>query len=342
MKSASQFQLQQSNSFNVASITPSLYQPASYADLDDLDMVINQPFYVLGEGSNTLFVEDETPVIIRPAFKGIDVKEASDSYRVKVGAAENWHQLVLRCVEQGIYGLENLALIPGSVGAAPVQNIGAYGVEFADYCQEVEWFEFSSKSVKTLSRQDCQFGYRDSVFKGTLYNQGLIISVTLTFPKNWRAKLSYHGLDVLPEDVSAMDVMKQVIAIRESKLPDPKTLPNAGSFFKNPVVSAKQYRLLAQEYPDMPCYPQADQSIKLAAGWLIEQTGLKGFMLNGAAVHDKQALVLVNKACTSGKAISSLAKHVQTCVLGKFGIKLQPEVRLIAAKGEVELDEFEQ
>ncbi|WDE11542.1 UDP-N-acetylmuramate dehydrogenase [Thalassomonas haliotis] len=342
MKSASQFQLKQSNSFNVASITPCFYQPASYSDLRDLSSVIDRPFYILGEGSNTLFVESEAPVIIRPGFKGITIKETNDSYHVRVGAAENWHQLVIYCIEQGIYGLENLALIPGSVGAAPVQNIGAYGVEFADYCREVEWFEFSSQSVKKLSREECQFGYRDSVFKGALYNRGLIISVSLVFPKNWRAKLSYHGLDSLPAGASAVDVMKQVIAIRASKLPDPQVLPNAGSFFKNPIVSAEQYLSLKQDYQDMPFYPQADNSIKLAAGWLIERAGLKGFCQNGVEVHHRQALVLVNKACASGKDISVLAKHVQTCVLEKFGIKLQPEVRFIAARGEVELDEFEQ
>ncbi|WDE05687.1 UDP-N-acetylmuramate dehydrogenase [Thalassomonas viridans] len=342
MKSASQFQLKQSNSFNVASITPFIYQPASYSDLHELAGVVNQPFYILGEGSNTLFVEDEAPVIIRPDFKGIDIEETGEAYLVRVGAAENWHQLVTFCIEQGIYGLENLALIPGSVGAAPIQNIGAYGVEFADYCHEVEWFEFNSQSVKKLSRAECKFGYRDSIFKRELYNQGLIISVSFMFPKAWQAKLSYHGLDSLPEKVSAMEVMEQVIAIRESKLPDPDVLPNAGSFFKNPVIAEDQYQILKQKYPDMPFYPQDNKSVKLAAGWLIEHAGLKGFCRNGAGVHDKQALVLVNKLAASGKDISALAKYVQTRVLEKFGIELLPEVRIIAAKGEVELEGVEQ
>ena len=342
MKSASQFQLKHSNSFNVASIAPSLYQPASYSDLRDLAGIIDQPFYILGEGSNTLFVEEETPVIIRPGFKGVEIEELAESFVVKVGAAENWHQLVIYCIEQGIYGLENLALIPGSVGAAPVQNIGAYGVEFADYCQEIEWFEFSSLSVKKLSREECEFGYRDSIFKKALYNQGLIISVTMAFPKSWQPRLSYHGLDTLSADVSASEVMQKVISIRQSKLPDPAVLPNAGSFFKNPVVPASQYDLLKQEYPDMPVYPQSDSKVKLAAGWLIEQAGLKGYCQNGAGVHDQQALVLVNKHEASGKDISALAKHVRSCVQEKFAISLQPEVRIIAAGGEVALDGVKQ
>lgn len=334
MHSDLNYSLQSSNSFNIKASCSHIYCPSTLAELRQLPELTTEHFYILGEGSNTLFVETQAPVIIQPKFNGIDIVEQDDCYIVTVGAAENWHDLVCFCLEQGIYGLENLALIPGSVGAAPVQNIGAYGVEFADYCLAVQWYEFASKTLHSLTNQDCGFAYRDSVFKQERYNQGLITQVTFKFPKSWQANLSYAGLDALATQSTAKQVMTKVIALRSSKLPDPKKLPNAGSFFKNPVVSEAYFTQIQQQHPHMPHYPQENGQVKLAAGWLIDQAGLKGFRYQNVGVHQQQALVLVNYGSDFGRDIISLAKYVQRKVAEKFSVVLIPEVRMIAEQGE--------
>ena len=334
MHSNLNYSLQSSNSFNIKASCSHIYFPSTVAELQQLPELTAEHFYILGEGSNTLFVEPQAPIIIQPKFTGINILEQDDHFIVTVGAAENWHELVCFCLEQGVYGLENLALIPGSVGAAPVQNIGAYGVEFADYCQEVQWYEFASKTMHSLTNQACDFSYRDSIFKQERYNKGLITQVTFKFPKVWQANLSYAGLDALTKDSTAKQVMAKVIALRSSKLPDPKELPNAGSFFKNPVVSAADFVQLQQQYPNMPHYPQPNSQVKLAAGWLIDQAGLKGFRHHHVGVHQQQALVLVNYGSELGGDIVSLAKYIQRKVADKFSISLIPEVRMITEQGE--------
>jgi len=334
MHSNLDYSLQSSNSFNIKAHSSRIYFPSSLAELQQLPDLSAENFYILGEGSNTLFVEPKAPIIIQPKFSGIDIIEQDDHFVVTVGAAENWHELVVYCLEQGIYGLENLALIPGCVGAAPVQNIGAYGVDFADYCLEVSWFEFTSKTIKVLNNEACLFAYRDSIFKQSLYNLGLITQVTFRFPKQWQANLKYSGLDVLAKDSSAQEVMAQVIKLRSSKLPDPKELPNAGSFFKNPIVSAANFAKLKKQYPNIPHYPQENGDCKLAAGWLIEQSGLKGFRYQGVGVHQYQALVLVNYESDLGGDIISLAKYIQQKVADKFSVLITPEVRMITEQGE--------
>jgi UDP-N-acetylmuramate dehydrogenase len=339
MKSHPHFSLKKYNSFAVAATTPAIYYPKNEEDLQSLSDIIENNFYVLGEGSNTLFVEDKTPIMIKPEFLGIKVEESNDYYDVNAACGENWHTLVCFCIEQGINGLENLALIPGSVGAAPVQNIGAYGVEVADFIENVTWFDFEKNRSVLLNKEQCEFDYRASIFKKSLKNKGIITHVTLRLPKDWQAKLSYQGLHFLPKNSKAIDIMYAVIAIRNSKLPDPKLIPNAGSFFKNPIVSAEQFSLLNGTYPEIPHYPQEDGSIKLAAGWLIEISGLKGYQMNGGAVHDKQALVLTNPNSASGASIKNLAAFVQQKVSSRFAISLQPEVRMIAEHGEIRLGE---
>jgi UDP-N-acetylmuramate dehydrogenase len=334
MEFSHQFSLQNYNSFNIKAITPTIYFPKTVADLEQLPDCSNSSFYILGEGSNTLFVDQHSPVIIKPDFKGITITQTLDSYIVSVGAAENWHDLVCLCIEQGIYGLENLALIPGSVGAAPVQNIGAYGLELSTFCTQVKWFEFSSKEIKVLNNTDCEFSYRDSIFKQGLYNRGVIMEVVFNFPKAWQPNLSYAGLNDLGETPSAKEVMDRVISLRQVKLPDPRKLPNAGSFFKNPIVNEQTLKSLKSRYPKIPFYPQNHGLVKLAAGWLIEQAGLKGYCQNGVGVHENQALVLVNYASEQGKDIIALAKYVQQQVLIKFNISISPEVRMITANGE--------
>ena len=339
MKLSQQFLLQNCNSFNVAAITPTIYFPESYSDLKSLPDLCNDPFYILGDGSNTLFVDQQAPIIIKPSFEGVTFLETPDSYIVKAGAAENWHDLVCLCIEKGIYGLENLALIPGSVGAAPVQNIGAYGLEIADFCIEVSWFEFSSKQIKTLNNKQCNFSYRESIFKQELYNKGIITEVVFELPKAWKANLSYAGISELGKDCSAKQVMERVISLRQNKLPDPAVLPNAGSFFKNPIISESQLEDLQGKYPDIPHYRQANCLVKLAAGWLIEKAGLKEFSDQGVGVHDKQALVIVNYSSINGKDIVVLAKYIQKKVLSQFEIDISPEVRMVTAKGEKDFDE---
>lgn len=334
MHSNINYPLQSSNSFNIKASCSRIYFPSSLAELQQLPDLSAENFYILGEGSNTLFAESKAPIIIQPKFTGIDITEENDHFIVTVGAAENWHNLVVFCLEKGIYGLENLALIPGCVGAAPVQNIGAYGVDFSDYCQDVHWFEFTSNTIKVLNKTDCLFAYRDSIFKQALYNKGLITQVTFNFPKQWQASLSYAGLDALAKDSDAQSVMDKVIALRNSKLPDPKKLPNAGSFFKNPVVSASMFTELKKHYPNIPNYPQQNGDVKLAAGWLIDQAGLKGFRYAGVGVHQQQALVLVNYDSESGTDLISLAKFIQRKIADKFSVSLNPEVRMITSQGE--------
>lgn len=334
MQFSQQLSLQNHNSFNVEAICPNIYFPSCLSDLQQLTHVVNSPFYILGEGSNTLFVEQQTPTIIKANFLGISVVESEQYFEVSVGAAENWHNLVNHCIDKGINGLENLALIPGSVGAAPVQNIGAYGVEFADFCQQVEYFDLVSAQMVCLTKEQCEFSYRDSIFKSSLHNQAIITKITLKFEKNWQAKLSYQGLDHLPLTITGKEVMEQVIKLRQQKLPDPTILPNAGSFFKNPVVTDAVFSRIKSLYPTLPSYPQGKGLVKLAAGWLIEQTGLKGYRENGVGVHEHQALVLVNYESKKGQDIVALAKYVQQQVLAKFDILLSPEVRLVSEQRE--------
>ncbi|WP_241242139.1 UDP-N-acetylmuramate dehydrogenase [Thalassotalea sp. G2M2-11] len=326
-------QLTQYNSFAIAAYCPHYYAPSSIEQLNDIFPLPDQSFYILGEGSNTLFVESTTPTIIQPNFTGISVKEAAHQVELTVKSGENWHQLVEFCLARGYHGIENLALIPGSVGAAPVQNIGAYGVELADVVKSVQWYEFAKQKLHTLSKAQCQFAYRDSIFKHQYYGKGLIVSVTLTLSKQWGPNLSYQGLEALGLQATAEQVFNQVVQLRQAKLPDPKILPNAGSFFKNPIVELDVFHKLQQVYPNMPSYPQEDNQVKLAAGWLIEQSGLKGYRQGEAGVHKQQALVLVNHGQATGKDIYQLAQYVQQQVAQKFDIWLEPEVRLLDDKG---------
>ncbi|MFD2167266.1 UDP-N-acetylmuramate dehydrogenase [Thalassotalea euphylliae] len=332
----SQFSTLELNSFAIEAKADDIITLNSVEELHALD-TLPEHFYILGEGSNTLFVDSEAPTLIRPLLKGIKVSVHDDCYVLDVGAGENWHSLVKYTVEQGMAGLENLALIPGSVGAAPVQNIGAYGVELSQYCLSVEWFDFVEKKVKVLPNKDCKFAYRNSVFKNELKNKGVITGVTLSLPKAWQPCLKYRGLDHLSSGASAREVMEQVIEVRNSKLPNPKTLPNAGSFFKNPIISSEVYRELQVNFPDIVSYPQSDGKVKLAAGWLIEHAGLKGYKQGGVGVHDKQALVLVNFDSQRGADIAELARLVIKTVQQKFNVTLEPEVRLIGAHGETTL-----
>jgi UDP-N-acetylmuramate dehydrogenase len=302
--------------------------------LTELD--IKPPFCLLGEGSNTIFIENFSGDVLLMKIKGVVIEERNSDHLVHCAAGENWHDLVIGLLERGIAGLENLVLIPGTVGAAPVQNIGAYGVEVKQFIDYVEGVDLRTRQIVRLANQQCHFGYRDSIFKHELKDNFVITQVGFALPKQWRPVLSYGPLTHLDAaTVTANEVAKAVIAVRQSKLPDPAIIPNAGSFFKNPIVNRAVATQLAVDYPTMPIYPVDDNNVKLAAGWLMEQAGLKGYQQHGIGTYDQQALVLVNHGATSSAALLFMIKHIQTSVLVKFNVHLDHEVRLIGQNGEI-------
>ncbi|MBS0971690.1 UDP-N-acetylmuramate dehydrogenase [Chimaeribacter arupi] len=297
---------------------------------------IQQDILLMGEGSNMLFLEDFDGTIILNRIKGISCSETSTHWLLEVGAGENWHQLVCHTLEQGIKGLENLALIPGCVGSAPIQNIGAYGIELKNVCNYVDIINLHTGEMTRLNREECLFGYRESIFKHQYREGYAITAVGFILPKAWQPTLSYGDLRNLnASTATAQDVFEAVCHMRRSKLPDPEVTGNAGSFFKNPIVSQAILEKIQQEFPEVPAYPQANGETKLAAGWLIDKCGLKGHAQGQAAVHAQQALVLINRGQASGDEIRALAKYVRETVAARFDIWLEPEVRFIAAHGEV-------
>lgn len=320
---------------------------ASVADLIDLYLVYNQykseiPTYplVIGGGSNVLFVEQYIGPVILNDIKGVILCERADAWHLHVGSGESWHDFVTYTIREGMYGLENLALIPGTVGAAPIQNIGAYGVELKEFCEYVEVLDTEALILTRYTREECQFGYRDSIFKRAASKKLIITGVGFCLPKNWRPVLTYGELSKLePRKVTAEQIYDLVIKTRKEKLPDPSVVGNAGSFFKNPIVPKAVLVSLLEKHPNLPHYPinEANQEgfVKLAAGWLIDQCGLKGTEFQGAQVHENQALVLINAGNATGKDVAYLAKKIQNSVKERFNIKLEPEVRFIGRNGEV-------
>lgn len=335
------------NTFSIEAHTHTLFRFTELQQLPELLSLVkkvraeNRPILILGAGSNILFCEDFCGLVIKVELSGLDIIESDDSYLLQVAAGENWHKLVTDCIDKGIGGLENLALIPGVVGAAPVQNIGAYGSEFKDFCESVEYVDLNTGEFRALSAAACRFAYRDSIFKNKEMQNALITKVTLKLPKQWQAHSRYGLLKKLDatENVTAKNIYQSVCKIRSEKLPDPELLGNAGSFFKNPVVNKQQANDLLHLYPDMPNYPQTDGNVKLAAGWLIDQADLKGKKVGGAAVHKEQALVLVNKNNATAADIVELAELVRVTVKDKFKVSLEHEVRFIGNKGETDLQQ---
>lgn len=286
--------------------------------------VENTPVYVLGEGSNVLLAGDVDGLVVQSAMKSVQLIDENEEYVwVAVDAGMNWHQWVLESIEYG-HGLENLALIPGSVGAAPIQNIGAYGVEVRECLEQVEGIEISTGKTKILKEKDCRFSYRDSIFKHDLKNNFIITRVVFRLNKQFTPNLTYGPLQSLA-GLSANALIAAVCAIRRSKLPDPTTIPNAGSFFKNPVVSNDKASDLKLSYPMLPQYTQADGQVKLAAGWLIEQAGWKGKWLGNVRMHDQQALVLTTNGKASFEELMQLKHAVVTSVQQQFGVTLEAE-----------------
>lgn len=297
---------------------------------------LQKPVLILGEGSNVLFLDDFAGTVIVNRIAGIEVIEEDDAWYLHVGAGENWHRLVEYTLQQSMPGLENLALIPGCVGSSPIQNIGAYGVELKMVCSYVECVDLRSGESRRLDNAQCQFGYRDSIFKHDYQDNYAITAVGLRLPKIWQPVLTYGDLTRFdPATVTPQEVFDAVCHMRMTKLPDPRIHGNAGSFFKNPVIAAPQAAELLAAFPRMPHYPQADGATKLAAGWLIDQCELKGYQVGGAAVHRQQALVLINEAQASSQDIVHLAHYIRQRVGEKFNVWLEPEVRFIGPKGEV-------
>lgn len=293
------------------------------------------PRMILGGGSNVLFTQDVHALVLKNGITGIElVKEDEQFVYVKVGAGVNWHSFVLHCVQQGWAGIENLSLIPGNAGASPMQNIGAYGVEIKDVFEELEAYHLNDKTVVNFSASDCAFGYRESVFKRTYKGQFVILTVTYRLRKNPIFQTSYGAVNEELEkmgvkELSIAAISQAVINIRSSKLPDPKQIGNAGSFFKNPSISKEQCDQLKNEFAQLVAYSNADGSMKLAAGWLIEQCGWKGYRKGDAGCHAKQALVLVNYGAATGKEIYDLSEEILQSVKVKFGVELEREVNII-------------
>ncbi|MGK2959591.1 MAG: UDP-N-acetylmuramate dehydrogenase [Candidatus Malihini olakiniferum] len=300
----------------------------------------SRPVLMLGEGSNILFLADFTGTVIVNRIKKIEITKDDSGWHLHIGAGVNWHHLVEDTLKEGVPGLENLALIPGCVGSASIQNIGAYGAEFKQFCAYVDILDLTLNQVIRLSAEQCQFDYRESIFKHK-YRWGFaIIAVGLYLTKSWMPVLGYGDLAQLdPATVTPDAIFTTVCVMRRKKLPDPALMGNAGSFFKNPVVSAEQAQKILVCYPDAPYYPQIDGKVKFAAGWLIDQCHLKGYCIGGAAVHQHQALVLVNvNEATSGDIVA-LARYVRNKVAETFSLWLEPEVRFIASTGEVSATE---
>ncbi len=291
---------------------------------------------IFGGGSNMLIVKDIEALVIRLGIKGIHVVEENEEVAIiKAMAGENWHSLVLWTLEQGYGGLENLSLIPGNTGTAPIQNIGAYGVELKDVFECCQAMNTDTQEIRTFNKEECRFGYRDSFFKNEGKGKYIVISVTLKLSKkNHRLQTTYGAIEaqLLKNGIdkpSVKDISDAVISIRKSKLPDPKELGNSGSFFKNPVLNKKEFDIFINNHPEAPYYKVTENEFKIPAGWLIEQCGFKGKRLDDAGVHKNQALVLVNYGNATGSEIMDLAHSIQKSVFEKFQIVITPEVNII-------------
>lgn len=290
---------------------------------------------VLGGGSNVLLTGDFNGLVVKNNIPGIRKTAEDDQHvYVTVGAGENWHETVMHCIDKGWGGLENLALIPGNTGASPMQNIGAYGVEIKDHFYQLEAWDIEDKKAVIFTAAECEFGYRESVFKGRLKNRFVITSVSFRLDKKPAFHISYGAIREELEKQGAQElsiraIANAVISIRRSKLPDPAIIGNAGSFFKNPEIPMEQYDQLKAAYPDIVGYPLPGDMVKLAAGWLIEKAGWKGYREGDAGCHAKQALVLVNYGNAKGNEILHLADKISDSVREKFGVHLQKEVNIV-------------
>ncbi|HKL35420.1 MAG TPA: UDP-N-acetylmuramate dehydrogenase [Salegentibacter sp.] len=337
MQVAENFSLKAYNTFGVDVMARKFISVHNTEELRDvLQQAYASEIFILGGGSNMLLTKDIDKTVVHIGLKGIElISESRDEVILKVGAGENWHQFVLYCIERGYGGLENLSLIPGNVGTAPVQNIGAYGVELKDTFESCEAMRIQTLEVDTFTGTQCEFGYRNSVFKNKLKGEYIITSVNFRLSKNNHKLSTSYG--AIQEELdkhniktpTIKNVSDAVISIRQQKLPDPRELGNSGSFFKNPVIEETEFKKLQKQFSEIPFYTLDENKIKIPAGWLIDQAGLKGFRKGDAAVHKNQALVLVNYGDATGQEILALSKEIQDKIYKKYGIRLEPEVNVI-------------
>jgi UDP-N-acetylmuramate dehydrogenase len=322
------------NTFALPAVAQTLVRIASDADVRrvvDHPELGRAPKFILGGGSNIILTRDMPAVVLKVEVAGMRlVEERADAWIVEAGAGESWHDLVDWTLAQGLPGLENMALIPGTVGAAPVQNIGAYGLELKDRFESLDAVDLVTGRSVTLGPGICAFGYRDSVFKHSLAGRTLITRVRFRLPRPWQPVLGYLDLERKMREAgvpnpSPRQIFDWVCEIRRAKLPDPAVIGNAGSFFKNPVVTPEQCRDIIGRDPEIVHYPMPDGTVKLAAGWMIDACGWKGKSVGQAAVYDRQALVLVNRGGAIGSEVMTLARAIQESVYGRFGIRLEPE-----------------
>lgn len=326
------------NTLALPAIARHLVPYENIAQLTELSALAtdHEHVFVLGGGSNVVLMPNIQSLIIHVHSRGMDVLQDDTGGRlIDVAAGESWHTWVAWCMQRGWGGLENLALIPGTVGAAPVQNIGAYGVELAQHLHSVQAWDIEARKMERLSRQDCGFGYRDSIFKHTQPGRWLITSVRFLLSHQWTPVLDYPDLqhhDALlalqsQRQLQPADIFRAVCNIRRSKLPNPAQLPNAGSFFKNPIVSADAARRLLRRYPDLATFPAGEDRVKLAAAWLIDRAGWKGVVRGEVGIHDRQALVLFNRGQARAGELLALARKVAASVRERFGVELEMEPR---------------
>lgn len=329
------FSLKEYNTFGIEAAAKEFISVTSEKELKEV-LRNNKDVFVLGGGSNMLLTQDINKLVVHVNLKGIEItNENEDFVWVRANAGENWHEFVLWCIEHDFGGLENLSLIPGNVGTTPIQNIGAYGKEIKDILFNCEAIAVETLENRTFSNEECRFGYRESIFKNELKNQYIITSVTFKLTKNNHVlNTSYGAIEAELKKMNIAyptikDVSDAVIAIRSSKLPNPKELGNSGSFFKNPIIAKKQYEKAVVQFPDMPHYKVSETEVKVPAGWLIEQAGFKGKRFGDAGIHKNQALVLVNYGNATGKEILEVSQNIQKTILERFGIAIEAEVNII-------------
>jgi len=331
-------QHQSLKNYNTFSIEARAKEFIAVDTIDSLIEVVasNKDLFILGGGSNMLLTQDIEKLVVHVDLKGREIIEQNENFViVKAQAGENWHEFVLWCISQDFGGIENLSLIPGNVGTTPIQNIGAYGVEIKDTLYSCEALNRKTLQIETFTNAQCQFDYRESVFKNELKEQYIITAVLFKLTKKDHAVSTTYGAIEAElskqkiQNPSLKDISNAVIAIRQSKLPDPKELGNSGSFFKNPIISKEAYEKAKALHPDMPHYVVSENSVKVPAGWLIEQAGFKGKRFGDAGVHKNQALVLVNYGTATGAELVALSQNIQQTILTQFGIAIEAEVNII-------------
>ncbi len=336
MKIESDYSLKNYNTFGIEAKAKKFVEVTNVAELCDVLQNYPEPKFLLGGGSNMLLTQDIDALVIYLNLKGKEIIKEDDDYAwVRAQAGENWHEFVLFCIDNNLGGIENMSLIPGNVGTTPVQNIGAYGTEIKDTFDSCEALHIESQELRQFNNVDCKFGYRESVFKNDEKGKYIITSVVFKLTKkNHKINTAYGDITAELDsrnikNPSINDVSDAVIAIRQSKLPNPKELGNSGSFFKNPIITKREFDKVYVQNPTMPHYVVSEEFVKVPAGWLIEQAGFKGKRFGDAGIHKNQALVLVNYGNATGQEILAVARDIQATVLAKYGIAIEAEVNII-------------